>query len=130
VRWAVARFGERELSGAGSVSEQAQLFQKPNGSTNTVLSVVRCSLGDFSFPDPPMINFASFREFAFNVRGDCASPGVFWPDPSDSEDGRSALFIGLFPEAGLLTAFTAIQFRAEPGTTLRETPSKKQPHFG
>ena len=31
VRWVVARIGERELSGAGSASEQAQFIQKPNG---------------------------------------------------------------------------------------------------
>jgi hypothetical protein len=51
VRWAVARIGERELSGAGSASEQAQFVQKPNGFTNTVSSVVCCSLRDFSFTD-------------------------------------------------------------------------------
>ena len=39
VRWAVARIGECELSGAGSASEQAQLFQKPNGFTNTISTV-------------------------------------------------------------------------------------------
>jgi hypothetical protein len=70
VRWAVARIGERELSGAGSASEQAQFFQKPNGFTNTVSSMVRCALRDFSFPDPPRINFVSFREFAFEFAND------------------------------------------------------------
>ena len=65
MRWAVARIGERELSGAGSASEQAQFVQKPNGFTNTVSSVVRCSLRDFSFSNPARINFVSRCELAF-----------------------------------------------------------------
>jgi hypothetical protein len=65
VRWTVARIGERELSRAGSASEQAQFFQKPNRFTNTVLSVVRCFLRDFPLRDLTRINFASFGEFAF-----------------------------------------------------------------
>ena len=70
MRWAVARIGERELSVGGSASEQAQFVQKPNGFTNTVPSEVRCSLRDFSFPDPSRINFVSFREFAFKFAND------------------------------------------------------------
>jgi hypothetical protein len=45
-----SRIGERELSGAGSASEQAQFVQQPNGFTNTIASVVGCFLRDFSFP--------------------------------------------------------------------------------
>jgi len=33
-------------------------------------------------------------------------------------------------EDGLLTALSAIQFRAEPGTITNETSSKKQLRFG
>jgi hypothetical protein len=65
VRWAVARIGERELSGAGSASEEAQFVQKPNGFTNAVASVVCCSLQDFSLSNPARIDFVSRCELAF-----------------------------------------------------------------
>src|SRR6266403_3023708 len=48
----VAQIGERELSGAGSASEQAQFIQKPNGFTITISSVVRCSRSTRRFRAP------------------------------------------------------------------------------
>ena len=64
-RLLLARIGELELSVGGSASEQAQFVQKPNGFTNTIPSMVRCSFRDFSFANPAWINFVSRCELAF-----------------------------------------------------------------
>ena len=86
-RLLLARIGELELSVGGSASEQAQFVQKPNGFTNTIPSMVRCSFRDFSFTNPARINFVSRCELACEFANDLLHRWRFhWLDgPAERE---------------------------------------------
>jgi hypothetical protein len=70
------RWAFRELSGAGSASEDAQFLQKTNGFTNTESSVVFCCLGDFpeSAAQIFLISLGFFRRIATSTEQGAAVP--------------------------------------------------------